>query len=82
YLKEIKLFMKQSKQNNVALPILNKNKSDNVFVVDNDSDNEPKVNEKNEQIINKNTIDITISNNNIEQIIYNTDHPAINNDAK
>ncbi|CAG8555343.1 15635_t:CDS:1 [Racocetra fulgida] len=97
-LKEVELSMKQHKQNNVALPILNE--SNNVSVVDNDSDNEAEVNEENEQVISvdnwdeiiqwwinmiseedENAID-TIGNDNVEQIIHNTDHPAINNDAK
>ncbi|CAG8811961.1 9663_t:CDS:1, partial [Dentiscutata erythropus] len=96
-LKEIELLMKQYKQNNVALPIVNEN-INNVAVVDSDSDNEI---EDNEHIINvenwneiiqrwnnmisekeKDEIDIALGNDNLEQIINNTDHPAINNDSK
>ncbi|CAG8464578.1 945_t:CDS:1 [Racocetra fulgida] len=97
-LKEIKLSIKQHKQNNVALPILNEN--NNISVVDNDSDDKTEVNEKNKQVISvdkwdkiiqrwinmiseedENAID-TIDDNNVKQIFYNTNHPAINNDAK
>ncbi|CAG8744552.1 2930_t:CDS:1, partial [Racocetra persica] len=50
-LKEIELSIKQYKQNNVALPILKENESDDVFIVDNDSDDEAEeVNEENEVI--------------------------------
>ncbi|CAG8570505.1 14835_t:CDS:2, partial [Cetraspora pellucida] len=54
YLKEIELSIKQYMQNNIALLILNKNESDNLFVVNNNSDNKTEVNKENEQIISVN----------------------------
>ncbi|RIB23241.1 hypothetical protein C2G38_2032921 [Gigaspora rosea] len=97
-LKEIELSMKQYKQNNVALPIVNENINNNVAVVDSDSDDEI---EDNEHIINvknwneiiqrwtniiseeeEDKIDITLGDDNLERIINDTDHPAINNVAK
>ncbi|CAG8752523.1 20898_t:CDS:2 [Cetraspora pellucida] len=98
---EIELSIKQYKQNNVALPILKENESNDVFIVDNDSDDKAKeVNEENEVIsINnwnkiiqqwvnmiseeeENEIDLTVGKDNVDRIICDTDHPAINNDAK
>ncbi|RIB02176.1 hypothetical protein C2G38_2040302 [Gigaspora rosea] len=100
-LKEIELSIKQYKQNNVALPILKENESDDVFIVDNDSDDEAEeVNEENEVISIDNwnkiiqqwvnmiseeeedEIDLTVGEDNVDRIICDTDHPAINNDAK
>ncbi|CAG8810774.1 10795_t:CDS:2, partial [Cetraspora pellucida] len=85
---EIELSIKQYKQNNVALSILKENESDDVFIVDNDSDDKAEeVNEENEWVNmiseeEEDEIDLTVGEDNIDRIICDTDHLAINNDAK